>query len=532
MLTSRPMTRTTALLFAIASAAYVASAAPAPKENFHLYLLAGQSNMAGRGTLEEIDKTPHPRVFTLDQNDQWVPALEPLHFDKPKIAGVGPGLAFAKAMANANLGITIGLIPCAVGGSPLSSWQPKAVDEATNTTPYDTALRRAKLAMNDGTLKGILWHQGESDSTEKLAPKYGDRLEQTLGRMRDDLGAPNACLVVGGLSDEFVATNPNAARVNTELELFGFRFDHTGFASAQGLKLKSDHLHFDSASAREFGQRYATAMLPLQSLPNPTIIKLWPQGLPDGKPLDKPEEEKVARVAHVSDPSLSLYLAPTDKANGTAVVICPGGAYTILAIEKEGDVIARWFNSIGVTAVVLKNRLKDYKQPSPVLDAQQAIRIVRDHANAWSIDPNRVGIMGFSAGGHLAAAASNADPIPLEADGYKRYNAVDCRPGFSILIYGVIPQEGDKWVKDMYSAIHITQKTPPAFLTTTKDDPIPSHLSLDYAQALNKIGGAAEVHLYEKGGHGYGLGQSGGPVATWPEECAKWLKNRGLLNRP
>src|SRR5206468_3386466 len=176
------------------------------------------------------------------------------------------GLAFAKAMADRNPGITIGLIPCAVGGSPLSSWQPKAIDEATNTTPYDTALRRAKLAMNDGALKGILWHQGESDTTEKLAPKYGDRLEQTLGRMRDDLGAPSACLVVGGLSDELVASNPYAARVNAELEHFGFRFDHTAFASAQGLKLQSDHLHFDSPSAREFGQRYATVMLRLQSL--------------------------------------------------------------------------------------------------------------------------------------------------------------------------------------------------------------------------------------------------------------------------
>jgi acetyl esterase/lipase len=140
--------------------------------------------------------------------------------------------------------------------------------------------------------------------------------------------------------------------------------------------------------------------------------------------------------------------------------------------------------------------------------------------------------MGFSAGGHLAAATSDADPIPLDADSYKKYNAIDCRPSFSILIYGVVPQEGDKWVKDMYTAIHITQKTPPAFLITTKDDPIPSHLSLDYAEALNKIGGAAEVHLYEKGGHGYGLGQSGGPVAAWPEECIKWLKNRGLLDRP
>src|SRR5205823_4226055 len=293
------------------------------------------------------------------------------------------------------------------------------------------------------------------DSTEQLSPKYGNRLEQTLGRMRDELGTSEVCIVVGGLADEFVQSHPFAETIQNELLHFEFRFDRTAFASAAGLKLGPDHMHFDSDSARKFGRRYAARMLEMQALPKPMILKVWREGLPDAKPLARPEEEKVARVGHVSEPTLSLYRAPADKATGAAVVICPGGAYTILAIEKEGDVVARWFNSIGVTAVVLKNRLKDYKQPSPVLDAQEAIRIVREHAKEWSVDPNRVGIMGFSAGGHLAAATSNADAIPLEVDSYKKYNAIDCRPNFSILIYGVLPQEGDKWVKEMYTAIHI-----------------------------------------------------------------------------
>jgi acetyl esterase/lipase len=224
-----------------------------------------------------------------------------------------------------------------------------------------------------------------------------------------------------------------------------------------------------------------------------------------------------------------VYPAPKEKASGTAVVICPGGGYSILAIDKEGHRIARWLNEQGVTAFVLKSRLKDYKQPSPVMDAQQAIRVVREHAGEWNIDPKRVGLMGFSAGGHLAGATANADPIPLEQESYKKYNAIDCKPNFSILIYSVVPQAGDKWVKEMYTAIKITEHTPPAFLVTTKDDPIPSHLSIDYAEACKKVGVPAEVHVYDKGGHGYGLGQSGGDVANWPAALAEWMRGRGLI---
>jgi hypothetical protein len=241
-----------------------ALAAPAPKEQFHLYLLVGQSNMAGRGTVEEEDRTPHPRVFTLNARDEWVPAVEPLHFDK-KVAGVGPGLAFAKAMAEAEPDVVIGVIPCAVGGSPLASWQPKAVDAATKTTPYDTAIRRAKIAMQDGTLKGILWHQGESDSNEKHANEYGTLLEKTLTRMREDLGVNDACIVVGQLGQHIVDKNPYAKIVNAALEDLPHRLAHAGFASAEGLKHKGDFTHFDSPSAREFGRRYAAVMLKLQA---------------------------------------------------------------------------------------------------------------------------------------------------------------------------------------------------------------------------------------------------------------------------
>jgi hypothetical protein len=146
-----------------------------PKEQFHLYLLIGQSNMAGRGKIEEQDKTAHPRVLKLTKENTWAPGIDPLHFDKPQIAGVGLGSSFGRTMADADPDVTIGLIPCAVGGTPLARWQ-------KDGDLYKQAVERAKAAMKDGTLKGILWHQGENDAgREETAKTYaGSGLRQSL----------------------------------------------------------------------------------------------------------------------------------------------------------------------------------------------------------------------------------------------------------------------------------------------------------------------------------------------------------------
>lgn len=501
---------------------------PAARDKFHLYLLIGQSNMAGRGKVEEQDRTPHPRVFMFTKAQAWAPAGEPLHFDKPKAAGVGPGFAFAKAMAEADPSATVGLIPCAVGGSPLDSWKPGALDAATKTHPYDDALARVKAAMKDGTLKGILWHQGESDSSEKLAPTYGARLEQLMGRLRDELG-DEVPIVVGQLAPFKTRDNAWAQKVNEELTYFPFRLANCAVASSEGFVHKGDNVHFDAPSAREFGRRYAEQMKRLQALPAPAEFKVWPLGLPDGAPLAKPEEKKIARVRSVSEPTLRVYLPAKEKATGAAVVICPGGGYGALAIEKEGYNVARWLNTLGVAGFVLKYRLKDYAQPSPLLDAQQAIRIVRERAGEWGVDPKRVGVIGFSAGGHLAAAASTSAALPIPGEKYRRFDAIDCRPDFSVLVYGVLPQTGSTWAKDMYTALEVTQKAPPAFLAHAKDDKIPCQLSADYAAKLQGLNIPVELYLYETGGHGYGLGQSGGEASLWPSRCAKWMEERGLL---
>ncbi len=245
--------------FLFANLASAENAALPAKEKFHLFLLVGQSNMAGRGTVEQQDKTPHPRVLMLDKSGAWVPAIDPMHFDK-SAAGVGLGKTFGTLYAEANPGITVGLIPSAVGGSPIDAWKPGAFYKATNSHPWDDAMQRAHLALKSGTLAGILWHQGESDSNDKLAPGYEAKLHDLIARMRKELGAPEVPFIVGQMG-KFAEAPWNDARVQVDKahqDLPG-KVKRTAYVSAEGLKHRGDKLHFDSASCREFGKRYFEA---------------------------------------------------------------------------------------------------------------------------------------------------------------------------------------------------------------------------------------------------------------------------------
>ncbi|NBV25432.1 MAG: sialate O-acetylesterase [Proteobacteria bacterium] len=234
------------------------------KEKLHLYLLIGQSNMAGRGVVEEQDKTPHPRVLKFTKENTWAPATDPLHFDKPTIAGVGLGSSFGRAMADANPEVTVGLIPCAVGGTPLSRWS-KGGDL------YQQALVRAKLALKDGTLKGILWHQGENDAgTEQLAKTYGERLAKMVSDLRADLAAGEVPFVAGQLGEYLKREDKDGKPsywplVNEQIAALSKTVTRSAVVPSTGLKPKSDIVHFDTPSLREFGRRYAEAMKQLQA---------------------------------------------------------------------------------------------------------------------------------------------------------------------------------------------------------------------------------------------------------------------------
>ncbi len=230
----------------------------------HLFLLAGQSNMAGRGLLEEEDTIPHERVLTLSPNGDWIPAVDPIHFDKPN-KGVCLGRTFGIDIAEQNQDIVVGLIPAACGGSPISVWQPGMYFKATESHPYDDAISRTNRAMKDGELKAILWHQGESDAREPdLADIYEKKLRRLIKRFRDDLNSPDLPFIIGQmgrfLGTEFHPDGPvNSAHVAIAQE-----DENAAYVPADGLSCLSDNVHFDAKSLREFGHRYADAYLRLQ----------------------------------------------------------------------------------------------------------------------------------------------------------------------------------------------------------------------------------------------------------------------------
>ena len=237
---------------------------PTDKSKFHLFVLAGQSNMAGRGKVDEVGKTPHPRVLMLNKDREWVPAVDPLHFDKPKIVGVGPGRSFANEIAEANPDIVIGLIPCAVGGSPISAWEPGGYHKQTKTHPYDDAMPRLRAAMRVGTLKAVLWHQGESDSHEKSSSKYEAKLHELIARIRAEAGNANLPFIAGQLG-QFKEKPWNEFRkeVDAAHRRLPEKISRTAFVSSNGLDHKGDKTHFSTTSARELGKRYAAAYVRL-----------------------------------------------------------------------------------------------------------------------------------------------------------------------------------------------------------------------------------------------------------------------------
>jgi hypothetical protein len=230
-------------------------------QRLQLFLLAGQSNMAGRGVVEAQDLVVHPHVLMLDRALHWVPAVEPLHFDKPN-AGVGPGRSFGIAVAAANSSEQIGLIPTAVGGSPISSWVPGALDAATRTHPYDEAIVRARAAMQAGELKAILWHQGESDCNPRASIGYAARLRAVIEQFRTDLGNQRLPFLIGQLGRfDGKPWDDATLRVDSAQRALAAEMPNVVFVSAAGLKDRGDTLHFSAEAAREFGRRYAEAYL-------------------------------------------------------------------------------------------------------------------------------------------------------------------------------------------------------------------------------------------------------------------------------
>ena len=277
-----------------------------------------------------------------------------------------------------------------------------------------------------------------------------------------------------------------------------------------------------------------------------TIIPLYDYSIPNSKTAANEEYAHIEPgniliVSKVSIPSLTIYLAPKEKATGAAVIICPGGGYTNLAMGYEGTEVAQRFNESGISAFVLKYRIPDdrtiiNKEIGPLQDAQRAIMILRTRASEWAIDPKRIGIMGFSAGGHLASTAGTH----FEKNYIDNPGHVSLRPDFLILIYPVISfkppiaHQGSEHnllgsgpsaekINEFSNEMQVTDQTPPAFLVHAKDDTtVPYANSLVFAEALKKHHIPVEIFLYEHGGHGFGMSNNSNP-RSWMDICIKWL---------
>ncbi|MRG44113.1 sialate O-acetylesterase [Chitinophaga sp. SYP-B3965] len=228
----------------------------AQQKQFHLYLLAGQSNMAGRGIVEPQDTIGDPRILCLNKEGNWVIAKDPIHFDK-SAAGVGPGLSFAREMIKQDPNIVIGLIPCAAGGSGIDNWLYNQYWEQTKSYPWADAVARTERAMKDGILKGILWHQGESDSSPEKAAQYSNKLDELVNKFRKEFNLPNLPFIAGELP-EF---NKRASAINLQLQEAKKRLSHFEIISGKGLTPNADGLHIDAASQRIFGKRYAEKII-------------------------------------------------------------------------------------------------------------------------------------------------------------------------------------------------------------------------------------------------------------------------------
>ncbi len=280
---------------------------------------------------------------------------------------------------------------------------------------------------------------------------------------------------------------------------------------------------------------------PGRSADKPLVLEVWPGKVPgedgkigDEKVLDsKPGEKQVKRITNVSKPTLTVFRPAKDKDTGAAVLICPGGGYNILAWDLEGEEVAAWLNSIGVTGIVLKyrvprrpNQAKGEPPLGPQQDAQRALSLVRSKAKEWGIDPQRLGILGFSAGGHLTAAtATNFDKRTYEP--VDEIDKLSCRPDFAVLIYPAYLMAKDK--DELNPEIRVRKDCPPMFFAHAGNDGVKADNSVLMYLALKRAGVPAELHVYTTGGHGFGLRPSSQLCSTWPQRCADWLRNQGIV---
>jgi len=288
------------------------------------------------------------------------------------------------------------------------------------------------------------------------------------------------------------------------------------------------------------------ACAPLAGAAGPTVLPLWPEGVPGAKPGIGPVRVEDGRTSNVSEPTLTVFAPAVDRANGTAVIICPGGGYVRLSTQREGEQYAHWLSSLGVTSFVLTYRMAEFGHPAPLQDVLRAVRLVRSQAAQYRVRADRIGVMGSSAGGHLAASAGTLFDHPLGRTGAE-LDKVNARPDFLMLMYPVITMDGPAVHAGSRKALlgespsadsialmsverQVTAATPPTLLIHTQADAtVPVENSILFYQALTRAKVPAEIYLFEHGSHGMGMRAGLGTASEWPRRAEEWLRGRGLL---
>jgi acetyl esterase/lipase len=282
---------------------------------------------------------------------------------------------------------------------------------------------------------------------------------------------------------------------------------------------------------------------PVVRADDPLVLPIWPDKVPGdygeiGNEHIRPPEDAPTKDAkwltNVTKPTITVFRPAKEKNTGAAMLICPGGGYWNLAWDLEGEEVAAWLNSVGMTGIVLKYRVPrrpgqpvPLPPPGPLMDAQRALSLVRSKAGEWGIDPNRIGMVGFSAGGHLALAVATS----FETRAYEPIDAIDrvsCRPDFAVAVYPgyLVRKETGLLAEHM----NIRARTPPVFLVHASDDSVAdAENSVGMYLALKRVGISAELHVYEKGEHGFGVRKKGQPTDAWTEACVAWLRSHGVL---
>jgi acetyl esterase/lipase len=303
----------------------------------------------------------------------------------------------------------------------------------------------------------------------------------------------------------------------------------------------------------------ATPLLPMlaSAATLPSVLPLWPEGVPAAQRADAPAArgdlgaERVdanGGIANVSVPTLTVVSPAVDRPNGSAVILCPGGGYRYLSWAREGQQYATWLSTLGITTFILKSRLQEWGHPAPLQDVLRAIRLVRSRAAEFGVDAKRIGVMGSSAGGHLAASAST---LFDHADGRTgaALDSTSARPDFAVLVYPVITMTDPAAHAGSRKALlgatpspallaltsleqQVTAATPPTLLLHTQGDKaVPVDNSILYYQALTRAGVPAELYVFEQGGHGIGMRDGLGNASAWPRRAEDWLRQRGLLHK-